>query len=73
MPRTNIAVDEETADHLADEASRENKSLYALTNEALAAVIKICNEHFSYAQHREVLGSLVTDGAGARKKNRGAS
>jgi hypothetical protein len=42
MARTNIAVDEETADMLADEATRENKSLYALTNEALGAVIKVC-------------------------------
>ena len=42
MARTNIAVDEETADALADEATRENKSLYALTNEALTAVLRIC-------------------------------
>ena len=42
MARTNIAVDEETADSLADEATRENKSLYALTNEALSSVLKIC-------------------------------
>jgi hypothetical protein len=42
MPRTNIAVDEETAESLADEASKENKSLYALTNEALAAVLEVC-------------------------------
>lgn len=42
MARTNVAVDEETADSLADEATRENKSLYALTNEALTAVLKIC-------------------------------
>lgn len=42
MARTNIAVDEETAESLADEATRENKSLYALTNEALASVLRIC-------------------------------
>jgi hypothetical protein len=42
MARTNVAVDEETADSLADEATRENKSLYALTNEALTAVLRIC-------------------------------
>jgi hypothetical protein len=42
MARTNIAVDEETADLLADEATRENKSLYALTNEALTAVLRVC-------------------------------
>lgn len=42
MGRTNIAVDEETADLLADEATKENKSLYALTNEALTAVLRIC-------------------------------
>jgi len=43
MARTNIAVDEETADLLADEATKENKSLYALTNEALTAVLRVCN------------------------------
>jgi hypothetical protein len=42
MARTNIAVDDETAELLADEATRENKSLYALTNEALTAVMRIC-------------------------------
>ncbi|MDA4128290.1 MAG: hypothetical protein OK422_02330 [Thaumarchaeota archaeon] len=42
MARTNIAVDEATADSLADEATKENKSLYALTNEALAAVLRVC-------------------------------
>jgi hypothetical protein len=42
MARTNIAVDEETAESLADEATKENKSLYALTNEALSAVLRIC-------------------------------
>jgi hypothetical protein len=42
MPRTNIAVDEERADALADEATKENKSLYALTNEAIGAVLKVC-------------------------------
>ena len=42
MARTNIAVEEETADLLADEATRENKSLYAITNEALTAVLTIC-------------------------------
>ena len=42
MARTNIAVDEETADLLADEATKENKSLYALTNEALTAVLRVC-------------------------------
>jgi hypothetical protein len=42
MTRTNIAVDEQTADLLADEATRENKSLYALTNEIIASVLRIC-------------------------------
>lgn len=42
MARTNIAVDEETADLLADEATRENKSMYALTNEAISAVLNVC-------------------------------
>lgn len=43
MARTNIAVDEKTADLLADEATKENKSLYALTNEALDAVLRVCS------------------------------
>jgi len=42
LGRTNIAVDEQIADALADEATRENKSLYALTNEALSAVLRVC-------------------------------
>jgi len=42
MARTNIAVDEAVAESLADEATRENKSLYALTNEALGSVLRIC-------------------------------
>lgn len=44
MPRTNIAVDSETADSLTVEATRENKSLYALSNEALSAVLEICKD-----------------------------
>ena len=42
MPRTNIAIDEKIADSLADEATKENKSLYGLSNEALTAVLRIC-------------------------------
>jgi len=42
MPRSNIAVDEEVADSLSDEATRENKSLYALTNEAITAILMVC-------------------------------
>ncbi len=42
MARTNIAVDEQVADSLSDEATAENKSLYALTNEALSAVLRVC-------------------------------
>ena len=42
MARTNIAVDEQIADGLADEAGKENKSLYAMANESLSAVLKIC-------------------------------
>ncbi len=41
MARTNIAVDEATAVELADAAARQNKSLYALANETLGAVLKI--------------------------------
>ena len=42
MPRSNIAVDDEVADSLSDEATRENKSLYALTNEAITAILMVC-------------------------------
>jgi hypothetical protein len=42
VARTNIAVDEEVSSSLADEATKENKSLYALTNEVLSAVLRIC-------------------------------
>ncbi len=42
MGRTNIAADEETAESLADEATKENKSLYALTNEVIGSVLRIC-------------------------------
>jgi hypothetical protein len=42
MARTNIAVEEDVAESLSDEATRENKSLYALTNEILSTVLRIC-------------------------------
>ena len=44
MTRTNIAVESEVADSLSDEASKENKTLYALANEALRTVLKVRQE-----------------------------
>lgn len=41
MGRTNIAVDDAVADELSQEASRENKTQYALANEALLAVMEV--------------------------------
>lgn len=42
MPRTNISIDQEVAASLADEATRENKTMYAFSNESLKAVLSIC-------------------------------
>lgn len=44
MTRTNIAVEDVVADSLSDEAAKENKTLYALANEALQAVLQVCRE-----------------------------
>ncbi len=41
MGRTNIAVDDAVADELSLEAGRENKTQYALANEALLAVLEV--------------------------------
>jgi hypothetical protein len=41
VTRTNIAVDQTVADELSIEANKANKTIYALTNEALLAVIEI--------------------------------
>lgn len=42
MARTNISVDQEVAASLSDEATRENKTMYALSNESLKAILSIC-------------------------------
>jgi hypothetical protein len=42
MTRTNISIDEEIAASLSDEATRENKTMYALSNESLKAILNIC-------------------------------
>jgi hypothetical protein len=42
--RTNISVDEAVAKTLSDEATRENKSQYALANEILESALKMCAE-----------------------------
>ncbi len=41
MGRTNIAVDDAVSDQLSLEAGRENKTQYALANEALLAVLEV--------------------------------
>jgi hypothetical protein len=42
MARTNISIDQEVAASLSDEAERENKTMYALSNESLKAILDIC-------------------------------
>lgn len=42
MARTNISIDEEVAASLSDEATRENKTMYALSNESLKVMLNIC-------------------------------
>ncbi|MEM0117902.1 MAG: hypothetical protein QXV32_05605 [Conexivisphaerales archaeon] len=44
MARTNVAVEETVAYMLADEAARQNKTLYAFTNELLKTSLRICRE-----------------------------
>jgi len=41
LGRTNIAIDDSVADELSQEASRENKTQFALANEALMAVMEV--------------------------------
>ena len=42
MPRTNISIDQEVAASLSDEATKENKTMYALSNESLKVMLSIC-------------------------------
>ena len=42
MARTNISIDQEIAASLSDEATKENKTMYALSNESLKAVLSVC-------------------------------
>jgi hypothetical protein len=42
MARTNISIDEEVAASLSDEATRENKTMYAFSNESLRVILNIC-------------------------------
>lgn len=44
MPRTNISVDKQLAAELADEALRENKTMYALANEVLDTFLKLAKD-----------------------------
>jgi hypothetical protein len=44
LPRTNIAIEEDMAKQLADEAARAKKTLYGFSNEALGAVLKVLHE-----------------------------
>ena len=41
MGRTNIAVDDDVAEELSLEASKENKTQYALANEILSSVLEV--------------------------------
>ena len=43
MPRTNIAISDDVADRLSEQALRRNKTLYAFANESLMAVISVCD------------------------------
>ncbi len=42
MPRTNIAISDDVADALSEQALKRNKTLYAFANESLEAVVSIC-------------------------------
>ena len=42
MPRTNIAIADDVADRLSEQALRRNKTLYAFANESLMAVTSVC-------------------------------
>lgn len=44
MARKVIAVEEAIADSIAKEATRENKTVYGLTNELLEGALKVCKE-----------------------------
>jgi len=44
MGRTNVAIEESVAYLLADEAARQNKTLYAFTNELLKSSLRVCKE-----------------------------
>lgn len=44
VPRTNISVEDRIAKELADQAKLTNKTLYALANECLEAMIAICRQ-----------------------------
>ena len=44
LGRSNIAVSDEVAAELSREAEKEDKTVFALTNECLSAAIQICAE-----------------------------
>ena len=44
MARTNLSVDGTVYEEFSLEARRQNKSLFAFTNEALGAVCRVCSE-----------------------------
>lgn len=44
MGRTNLSVDSEVFEQFAHQARSQNKTLFALANESLASICKICNE-----------------------------
>jgi hypothetical protein len=47
LARANIAIEDEVATRLADEAARANKTLYGFSNESLEAVLKILRQNGS--------------------------
>ena len=44
MARTNLSVDGAVYDEFSVQARHQNKTLFAFTNESLAAICRICNE-----------------------------
>jgi hypothetical protein len=44
LPRTNISIDAGVASAISDEATKENKTLYAFANESLREVLNVCKE-----------------------------
>jgi hypothetical protein len=50
MPRINLAADGDLSQRLAEEAKKQNKTLYAVTNEAIEIYLKLLRENKSAEQ-----------------------